>query len=62
MKSYTFTQKNNLWMKLDALGFASEVSNKLAFKIRRKKRSKFFDHSSTLIAKPELFPEIALIF
>ena len=49
-------------MKLDALGFASEVSNKHAFKIRRKKRSKFFDHSSTLIVKPELFPEIALIF
>ena len=35
-------------MKVEAQDFTSEVSNKHAFKFWRKKRSEFFDHSSTL--------------
>ena len=41
-------KENNLWIKFEAQDFASEVSNKHTFKIWRKKRSEFFDHSSTL--------------
>ena len=35
-------------MKFEAQDFASDVSNKHAFKIWRKKRGEFFDDSSTL--------------
>ena len=41
-------KENNLWLNFEAQDFASEVSNKHAFKTWRKKRSDFFDHSSTL--------------
>ena len=40
-------KENSPWIKLEAQDFASEVSNKHAFKIWRKKSSEFFDHSST---------------
>ena len=41
-------KENSLWIKFEAQDFASEVSNKHTYKIWRKKRSEFFDHSSTL--------------
>ena len=41
-------KENNLWLNFEAQDFASEVSNKHAFKTWRKKRSDFFYHSSTL--------------
>ena len=43
-------KENGLSIKFEALDFVSEVSNKHAFKIWGKKRSEYFDHSSTLKA------------
>ena len=45
-----FTLKeNSLCVKFEAQDLASQVSNKHAFKIWRKKGSEIFDHGSTFI-------------
>ena len=43
-----FHSNNRLWIKFKAQDFTSEVSNKHAFKIWRKKWKEFFDHRSNL--------------
>ena len=54
-------KENNFMIKFEAQDFASEMSNKHAFKIWRKKRSEFFDHSSTLRKSQRIKAEIYVL-
>ena len=61
-------KENSLWIKFEAQDFASEVLDKHAFKIWRKKKSEFFYHSSTRRSRERhsttsrVFPYTSFVF